>query len=201
MNYADALPYVGHYIDDALSTEPFTPDARTVLVGWQCGFEPMFVACRSYLPDVTLDADDAVELATDSLKEKEWFAGEPKEPDYVLTPAAPKTGYKASFLWPHEPDSVEEAGYEFANASTEGFREEWWAVLVARIKAGDRGSHDSQAPLHAHAFARQLLELPDHRIVLPTPVFDSPGHSTACTPVAQEGEVEGTPVILLAPQT
>ncbi len=39
---------------------------------------------------------------------------------------------KADFLWPVEKGSVEEAGYEFANARTEKYREEWWKILLAR---------------------------------------------------------------------
>ena len=40
--------------------------------------------------------------------------------------------YRAEFLWPHEDDSVEEAGYEFANAQTDAFRKEWWNTLLER---------------------------------------------------------------------
>lgn len=39
----------------------------------------------------------------------------------------------ANFLWPHEDDSVEEAGYEFANALTEEYQKAWWAILKQRI--------------------------------------------------------------------
>lgn len=56
---------------------------RSVLVGWQCGFEPLFVAVHSYL-DVRLDDDEAIELATDYLVERGWFASEPTEPDYII---------------------------------------------------------------------------------------------------------------------
>lgn len=41
--------------------------------------------------------------------------------------------YKADFLWPHEKGSVEQAGYEFANAKTEEYREQWWNILIERI--------------------------------------------------------------------
>jgi hypothetical protein len=84
MTREDALPYVSYCVDDALSerqTEDMPANAR--LVGWQCGFEPLFVAVWSYL-DVRLDDDEAVELATDLLTEKQWFAGGPTEPDYVI---------------------------------------------------------------------------------------------------------------------
>lgn len=46
--------------------------------------------------------------------------------------------YKAPFLWPHEDASIEEAGYEFANARTEGYRQEWWKILLERIRNESR---------------------------------------------------------------
>ena len=84
MERVDALPYVGHAVDDALS--PRNPadapeDAR--LIGWQCGFEPMFVAVWSYL-GVRVDDDTAIEIATDYLAEIGWFSGEPTDPDHVI---------------------------------------------------------------------------------------------------------------------
>lgn len=90
MNREQALPYVSFCLDDALS--PFSgnreipPDA--VLVGWQCGFEPLFVAVWSYLPGCKVDADSAVEIAQEYLAEINWFGihdGELPEPDYVIT--------------------------------------------------------------------------------------------------------------------
>jgi hypothetical protein len=79
-----ALPYIGYCVDDALSEHPVTHfPAKATLVGWQCGFEPMFVAVWSYL-DVKLDADEAIDIATDLLEEKRWFACYRREPDYVL---------------------------------------------------------------------------------------------------------------------
>lgn len=42
---------------------------------------------------------------------------------------------KADFLWPCEDDSIEEAGYEFANARTEQYRKLWWNILIERIRA------------------------------------------------------------------
>ena len=77
-----AMPYVSCVLDDALGDEPaMAPNAR--LVGWQCGFEPMFVAVQSYL-GVRLDDNEAAEIATDYLTEKGWFADEPTEPDYII---------------------------------------------------------------------------------------------------------------------
>lgn len=40
--------------------------------------------------------------------------------------------YRADFLWKHEEGSVEEAGYEFANARTEEYRQQWWKILLKR---------------------------------------------------------------------
>ena len=85
MTRKQALPYIAYVLDDALNTHPVSemlPNAT--LVGWQCGFEPMFVAVQSYLPDTTVDELDAVDIATDYLSEIGWFADEPTEPDYVL---------------------------------------------------------------------------------------------------------------------
>lgn len=45
-----------------------------------------------------------------------------------------RNNYKADFLWPHEIGSAEEAGYEFANASTEIYRKEWWDILLDRAR-------------------------------------------------------------------
>lgn len=42
--------------------------------------------------------------------------------------------YRAEFLWPHNKDSIEEAGYEFANAITEEYRREWWKLLIERVR-------------------------------------------------------------------
>lgn len=43
--------------------------------------------------------------------------------------------YRANFLWPHKKDSVNEAGYEFANGNTEEYRKMWWKILIGRISA------------------------------------------------------------------
>jgi hypothetical protein len=42
--------------------------------------------------------------------------------------------YKADFLWPHQDGSLEQLGYEFANAKTEKYRREIWVELISRIK-------------------------------------------------------------------
>ena len=85
MNRRQAMPYVSFCIDDALCErriEEMPYSAR--LVGWQCGFEPLFVAVWSYL-DVRLDDEEAEDIARDYLMERHWFSNdELKEADYVL---------------------------------------------------------------------------------------------------------------------
>jgi hypothetical protein len=89
MTKEQALPYIGYIADDAGSFRK--PDGlpcdtitdATVLVGWQCGFEPLFVAVKSYL-GAAIDSDEAVELATDGLNEIGWFTDGPTEPDYII---------------------------------------------------------------------------------------------------------------------
>lgn len=85
MTRDQAIPYVAYLLDDGLSVHPLTdmlPNAR--LVGWQCGFEPLFVAVQSYLPGIRLDDDEAEEIAADYLAEIKWFAGAPTPADYIL---------------------------------------------------------------------------------------------------------------------
>lgn len=53
------------------------------LVGWQCGFEPLFVAVHSYL-DVFVDDSDAEEMAQEFLAEIGWFEVEQTPADYIL---------------------------------------------------------------------------------------------------------------------
>jgi hypothetical protein len=84
MTREQALPYVSAYLDDALAVreaKDMPVDAR--LVGWQCGFEPLFVAVWSYL-SVRLDDADAEEIARDYLAERKWFSGEPTDADYII---------------------------------------------------------------------------------------------------------------------
>jgi hypothetical protein len=93
MTRADAMPYVSFICDDAGRGDEATPaalagpcgikpDAR--LIGWQCGFEPLFVACQSYLPGIVLDDDEAADMARDFLAERRWFPAEATDPDYIL---------------------------------------------------------------------------------------------------------------------
>ena len=86
-----ARSYVGYCVDDALSPHPISeipdPDTLVRYVGWQCGFEPMFVAVLSYL-SVHLTDWEAEEIATDYLVEIGWLKpnedGEYQDADYVL---------------------------------------------------------------------------------------------------------------------
>lgn len=100
-----AIPYVSYVVDDALCGRKLGEDIHaivrtggddslpsrerkgfeypSVLIGWQCGFEPMFVAVHSYL-DVRLSDAECVELALDYLSEIGWFAGAGKDPDYII---------------------------------------------------------------------------------------------------------------------
>lgn len=84
MNRTSAIPYIGYCLDNTLAVRSLDdmPD-NAVLVGWQAGFEPMFVAVWSYLGG-DLDEDEAIEIAKDFLDEIKWFAGPPTEPDWVL---------------------------------------------------------------------------------------------------------------------
>lgn len=84
-----ALPFVSFIVDDAGAASlsrgaaGIPPHAR--LVGWQCGFEPLFVAAHSYLPDVRLGADEAEELARGYLEERGWFGeNASRGADYVI---------------------------------------------------------------------------------------------------------------------
>jgi hypothetical protein len=85
MTRTQALPYVAYVLDDALAVYPVTDMVcNATLVGWQCGFEPMFVAVQSYLPGVRIDADEAEEIAADYLREIKWFGVDARDADYVI---------------------------------------------------------------------------------------------------------------------
>ena len=55
--------------------------------------------------------------------------------------------HKADFLWPHEDGSIEEAGYEFANGATEGYRQTWWRILLDRREAAPEITEAMLGPL------------------------------------------------------
>lgn len=84
MKASDLLPYVSYVLDTALSDDHSKAEIGkgTILVGWQCGFEPLVVAViASY---TTPDLFEAIEIATDYLEEKNWFSKADHEPDYVV---------------------------------------------------------------------------------------------------------------------
>jgi hypothetical protein len=84
MNREQAVSYISYCVDDALAERTISDmPTNARFVGWQCGFEPLFVAVWSYL-NVPLDDLEAEELAIDLLSEKKWFADRPTEPDYIL---------------------------------------------------------------------------------------------------------------------
>ena len=87
MDREQALPFVSFGVDNALSfRRADEAPAKAVLVGWQCGFEPMFVAVWSCLSEdgSGIDAEEAIDLATDALEERQWFDDGPSTPDYVI---------------------------------------------------------------------------------------------------------------------
>jgi len=93
MTREQALPYVSYAVDDALSerrVDEMPPTAR--LVGWQCGFEPLFVAVWSYVnqpgDEIMFDPAEAEEIAADFLIEKGWFTDGKKAPDDFEAPPA-----------------------------------------------------------------------------------------------------------------
>lgn len=86
MTRQQAIPYISFCVDDAQSYRSIDDMPRNArLVGWQCGFEPLFVAVWSYLPSVRLTDSDAEDLASHLLIERGWFddSGH-RPPDYIL---------------------------------------------------------------------------------------------------------------------
>lgn len=87
MTREQALNYISFCIDDKYrvqSIDDMPGDAR--LVGWQCGFEPMFVAVWSaHLPGIPLEDDEAADIVSDVLIEREWFVRRrPTPPDFII---------------------------------------------------------------------------------------------------------------------
>ncbi len=96
MDRTQAKPYVSFVVDDAGAGRELNADphaivrelggefkCRSVLVGWQCGFEPLFVAVHSYL-DVQIDEEDAERMARDYLEERGWFANDEHNADFII---------------------------------------------------------------------------------------------------------------------
>ena len=85
MRRSEALPYVSYCVDSALSERKLADMPENArLVGWQCGFEPLFVAVWSMFDGVELDEEEAEEIAIDLLVEKSWFADGAKPADYII---------------------------------------------------------------------------------------------------------------------
>lgn len=86
MRKSDMLKYVTVCLDDTGAVRDMLdmPAGNARLVGWQVGFEPVFVAVWSYLPEVKLTEDEAEDIATDYLIERNWFADGPVPADWVL---------------------------------------------------------------------------------------------------------------------
>ena len=77
--------YISYRVNDALHAEPASDyQPGDVLVGWQCGFEPLVVAVGSYLPGCTVSEDEAEELAVDYLREINGFAGPERKADFIV---------------------------------------------------------------------------------------------------------------------
>lgn len=82
---------ISFVVDDALAERCLTELVCRdyTLVGFQAGFEMLWVAVISYLPGCTVDAEEACEIAIDLLLEKKWFADESDTmPAVVITPPA-----------------------------------------------------------------------------------------------------------------
>jgi hypothetical protein len=99
MTRDQAVPYVAYVVDDAGAGRKLGADQHAIvresgeqfkysskLVGWQCGFEPLFVAVHSYL-DVAIADDDAIDMATEYLQEIGWFADSAADDDAKPNPA------------------------------------------------------------------------------------------------------------------
>lgn len=92
MKRSAVIPYVSFLVDNALSARKCDSSEvlpTDTLVGWQCGFEPLFVAVRSYLGDTDgnldiVDESDAEEIAREYLEEIKWFSDESRDADYVI---------------------------------------------------------------------------------------------------------------------
>ncbi len=88
MDKTIAKQYTAFALDDALALrDPSEAPEGAVYVGWQCGFEPLFVAVWSYLPGVRLDEGEAEDIARDYLLERGWFSDPSAEnwADFIVT--------------------------------------------------------------------------------------------------------------------
>ena len=97
MKRTDVVKYVAYVVDDAGCARSLGDDQHaivretgddnfnnpSILVGWQCGFEPLFVAVHSYL-DVRIDDADAEDMAAEYLEEINWFSDGRIDCDYII---------------------------------------------------------------------------------------------------------------------
>ncbi len=86
MDRESAIDYTATIIDEngeviLESPGPIDMESNDILVGWQCGFEPLFIAVRGD----SLDGMDAEDIAREHLIARNWFAnGDDREADYIL---------------------------------------------------------------------------------------------------------------------
>ena len=95
MTRKDAIQYVGKAINERGKRRPWQAGdpipSHARFVGWQCGFEPFFVAVWDD-GEIRLDASDAEEIATQYLNAipmsngttRSWFGGGYRSADYVI---------------------------------------------------------------------------------------------------------------------
>jgi hypothetical protein len=85
------LPYVDHIVDDSGNGRMLGSDQHahikdnTVLVGYQCGFEPMVIAVNSFMDGIKLDDSEAEDLAKDYLLEIGWSNDPDLTADYIVS--------------------------------------------------------------------------------------------------------------------
>ena len=85
MNREQAIDYISFCVDDAMqlrSIDDMPANAR--LIGWQCGFEPLFVSVWSISPGLRVSDLSAEAIAAAMLDGRGWFADGPKPADYIL---------------------------------------------------------------------------------------------------------------------
>jgi hypothetical protein len=85
MERKDAVKLISVNLDgDGMPCKP--RPSESFLVGWDSGFEPLFVAVRFGDGIDTFNA--AIEVARDFLRREKWFSypQEKNEPDYVFPP-------------------------------------------------------------------------------------------------------------------
>ncbi len=167
MTTQDAMRYVGHVVDTALSSDRSREDAHigARLVGWQCGFEPMFVLIIDAYDGNVVDEEEAEEIATMYLNEIGWFDDGKKvveHPDYNLAVDAeclPRPTFEQTKLdtW-FERDR---AHVNLIDKRTDTTLIEWWDEEVHEaVECGflsDRGyimgrNMDKNYALHESAF-------------------------------------------------